>query len=118
MEYTRTTQVTFLQVIDDKSFVIQCRYCEGQGRNAWTQSRTTWKLQTWREEACCVCSGKGFLRLESDDIPTNCGPCHGTGRNVIDDRQRDYGFINSCALCRNCGGLGVLSLTGKIKKLS
>lgn len=90
MEYTRTTQVTFIQVIDNKSFVIKCRGCEGIGRRMRRVFQDTWQGAEWESEACPICQGKGALRLESDDIPTNCGPCHGIGLSKSNDYSSSY----------------------------
>jgi len=107
-EYTSVTRVTFIQVIGNKSFVISCRYCDGNGRQPG-QMLGDGKVVNWRDRACEVCSGKGMLRVESDDIPTNCGPCFGHGRR----RGSNFGAEK----CRTCSGVGVLSVTGDIKVL-
>lgn len=129
MGYEATSKVIFVQVIDDKSFVIACRCCEGTGRCPRKMAETG-RVVVWANQyPCKICAGKGMLRLESDDIPTNCGPCFGSGRtmNLSADRydpsgekyvhKGPVGYVNDNP-CHLCDGLGVRSLTGKIRKMA
>lgn len=121
-DYMSYTEVTFIQIIDNRSFVLKCRYCGGRGMNVESILALGREIAYWNDDnPCPICKGKTALRLISDDIPMACGQCTGTGRDraiymraaTEEDRMRVIP-VKKCGLC---DGLGVLSLTGAIKIL-
>jgi DnaJ-class molecular chaperone len=78
-DYRHYTKVTFIQVIAEKSFVVSCRPCNGSGHEP-KRVHKSGRILRLSDDKCKTCNARGMLRIESDDIPTNCGVCNGSGR--------------------------------------
>ena len=101
--------------MSDRVVEVPCRYCDGDGREPSTMVRDTLSILVYNNSPCSVCRGRGMLRFQIPDTPTNCGTCQGTGREDWIQNMMMSCYVKKC---RSCGGFGILSLTGKIRKLS
>lgn len=124
MEYRKTTRVEFVEVIGDRSFVIECRYCEGQGKEPY-HCFEDGRVEDFKpQSSCSVCGGKRLLRIESSDIPTYDGRCNGTGKALretsvgVGPGGKEVKKYWESSQCPDCKGLGVRSITGTIRRIS
>jgi hypothetical protein len=122
MDYKGLGDVEFVQVIDGQSFVIRCRFCDASGRKPFNIDKNDRSIIDFYPTSCPICEGKGMIRLKSPDIPCNCGPCQGTGREPrprhdhlpSSDKYQQFG-AKECGICK---GYGILSVTGHVTRAS
>jgi DnaJ-class molecular chaperone len=115
MDFEGRTAVAFLWVLDRRSFVVACRFCDGDGRAPVWMDRTG-KVVSWSgRKTCPLCHGTGQLRLQSEDVPVDDRTCDGTGR--VKETAFNGRYSVAAKPCRRCRGLGFRSLTGEITVL-
>lgn len=102
-------KVEVLEVIEPKSYIIQCGYCKGRGLK--TYSMDGYSIKSYCDTTKCpVCNGKGIIEIHADDILIFDSFCKGTGHHP-------YSNQSACdtTICKNCNGSGVQSLIGNCK---
>ena len=89
---------------------LPCRYCDGEGRDPRLVDPKTLVIEQYKDRACQLCDGRGIVRLQFLDTPTNCRLCEGTGRKAGGPA---YG-THVCSPCAHCRGIGYLTISGMI----
>ncbi len=116
MDFEGQTTVDFLHLLDARSFVVACRFCDGDGRAPVWMDRHG-KVVTWSgRKTCPLCRGAGQLRLRSEDLPVDDRACEGTGR--VKDTSFNGRYSVAAKPCGRCGGLGLRSRTGEIREVT
>ncbi len=116
MDFEGRTAVAFLRVLDARSFVVACRFCDGDGRAPVWMDRNG-KVVSWSgRKTCPLCRGTGRLRLRSEGVPIDDSVCEGTGR--VKETSFNGRYSVAAKPCGRCGGLGLRSGTGEIRTLS
>lgn len=117
MQYS-SVEIVIIQQIAPKSYAIRCPRCQGNGKRplGGEQNKAGLISVTAWTAVCPICTGKGAIRVVTDDVPIPCAICKGQGFKA--EKTSRFSQLRSSYYlyydCDSCHGVGAQSLSGNL----